>query len=313
MTVTTPRKRAAKKTTPTGAARIPKRSQGFYRDPETGEKLRSVTTIINQGVPKEALIFWAGNIVARSAIDNLPDLVRASIDAAKREEMYDYLRRAHTRKKDERADIGSAVHRLVEAHILDQPMPEELLADEEMAPFLEQFLLFVETCEVTFTASEMVVANPGEGYAGTLDYMLRSPLIVKQINAALGSDIPIDLDLLGDTKTGGELHETLYDGKSPKGVYGEAGLQMAGYKHAAVCWLRDGSKVPMPPTADVGIVLHLRPDGFRVYPALCGDAEYRYFLHAKQVAEWTSQHSKTVLGQPLDLPGVTPLRKKGAA
>jgi hypothetical protein len=293
--MTPPRKRANTKPKATGAARIPKRSQGFYRDPETGDKLRSVTTILNQGVPKEALIFWAGNIVAECAIENLPHLVKASRSTQRRTDAYDWLRRAHTRKKDERADIGSAVHKLIEAHILEQPVPDELMDDPEMVPFLEHFWTAVADFDITFTASEMVVANPDDGWAGTLDYMLTSPIIAAALN------LPADTQFMGDTKTGGELDEITSAGY-PKGVYPEAGLQMSAYRKGSVCWLRDGQKVPMPITAEVGLVLHLRPQGYRIYPAGCGDEVYAKFLHAKQVAEWTTALSKTVLGDPLTAP-----------
>jgi hypothetical protein len=300
--VTPPRKRASTKTA--GIARIPKRSQGFYRDPETGDKLRSVTTILNQGVPKEALIYWAGNMVAECAIENLPLLVAASRSPQRRTDAYDWLRRAHTRKKDERADIGSAVHKLIEAHILEQPVPDELTDDPEMVPFLEHFWMAVADFDITFTASEMVVANPADGWAGTLDYMLTSPIIAKTLN------LPADTQFMGDTKTGGELDEVTTAGY-PKGVYPEAGLQMSAYRKGTVCWLRDGSKVPMPVTAEIGLVLHLRPQGYRIYPARCGADVYQKFLDAKQVAEWTTTLSKTVLGDSLTVPKRDP--QEGAA
>jgi hypothetical protein len=275
----------ARKARPTGPARIPKRSQGFYRDPETGDKLRSVTTIINQGVPKEALIFWAGNTVAQSAMDNLPKIVRASRTEGGRQEAYDWLRRAHTRKRDERADVGSAVHKLIEAHILGEPAPAALLDDPEMAPYLDHFQAFVRDFGVEFTASEAVVANYQHDYAGTLDWTARL-----NTRPDLGH-------LMGDTKTGGELDE--------KGVYPEAGLQMSAYRHTDTCWLRDGAKAPMP-TTDGGVVLHLRPEGYRLIPVRCDADVFAVFLHAKRVAEWSTDLAKTVVGQPLEPTTTTP-------
>ncbi len=310
----------AKKAPATGADRIPKRSQqGFYRDPETQERYRSVTTILNQGVPKEALVFWAGNTVAESAMENLPYLIRASRKSDTAAEAYDWLRRAHTRKKDERADIGSAVHTIIEAHILGQPVPDELVNDPEMAPFLEHFLQFIADYDVTFEASEMVVANPDEKYAGTLDYLVRSRLIVDQLVAAdlLPSDADRDVCLMGDTKTGGEVclgdalcvktrpsefkvcPQTLH---SIKGVYAEAGLQMSAYRKALLAWLRDGTKVPMPATHPVGIVLHIRPEGYVLAPARCDDTVFDHFRFARRVADWTTETSKTVIGAPLTIP-----------
>lgn len=300
-TTATPRKRAARKHVPTVA--VPKRSQGFYRDPETGDKLRSVTTILNQGVPKEALIFWAGNIVAASAMSTLPALVKASRDPRRAADAYDYLRRAHTRKKEERGDAGSAVHKLIEHHILGTPVPQDLLDNEEVAPLLPHFHQCVEDWQITFEASEMVVANPDDGWAGTLDYLMRSPFID-------GGSLQ-----MGDTKTGGEIcagdkrcltvdkYRKGCDGvlHTIKGVYAESGLQMSAYRKAKVAWLRDGTKVPMPETHG-GVILQLRPEGYLLIPARCDDDVYATFLHAKQVAEWTSSLSKNVVGDALVLP-----------
>lgn len=273
---------------PTGPDRIPKPSQGWYRDKVTGAKLRRVTTILSQGMPKEALVFWAGNITAETAIANLPYLVSSSLRPEQRAEAYDWLRRAHTRKKDARAEIGGAVHDVIEAHVLGQPIPEDLLTDEEIAPYLEHFLQFVADWDVTFEASEMTVGNFADGYAGKLDYLLKSPLIARQIGA------PADAVIIGDTKTGGEL--------DIKGVYPEAGIQMSAYRAAEVCWLRDGTRLPLPAMHTTGVVLHLRPEGYRLIPVECGPEVYAAFLHIKQVAEFQTGTAKTVVGEALSLP-----------
>lgn len=279
-----------------GAARIPHRSKaGFYKDPTTGELLRSVTTVLNQGSPKEALIHWAGNLVAETAMAFLPALVRAARRPETRKQAYDWLRRAHTRKKDERADIGTAVHALIESKILGEPIPQELLDDEEMKPYIDHFERFVDDWQITFTASEMVVANYDERYAGTLDYTLRSPLFA----TALGC--PPDIDVMGDTKTGGELDETTYDGNL-RGVYPEAGIQMAAYRRAPYGWLRDGRRVKRPLAHDVGVVLHLRPEGYRLYALRCGDAEFAAFLHIREVAEYQTGPAKSVVNQTALVP-----------
>lgn len=282
--------------TPVGAARIPHRSKaGFYKDPVTDDMLRSVTTVLSQGSPKEALIHWAGNLVAETALEYLPRLVRASLTPQGRKDAYDWLRRAHTRKKDERADIGTAVHSLIEAHILGEPVPVALLNDREMRPYIEHFHRFVDDWQVRFTASEMVVANYDERYAGTLDYTLTSPLLTHQLDAPAGAEF------MGDTKTGGELDEKTYDG-GVKGVYPEAGVQMAAYRRAPYGWLRDGTRVARPLAHDIGIVLHLRPEGYRLYPVRCGDEVFEAFLSIRQVAEWQTGPAKSVVGSALRVP-----------
>lgn len=290
-TATPPKRRAPRKTTPVpvGEDRIPKPSAGWYRDKVTGAKYRRVTTILNLGSTKgDVLSIWAANLVAETAFANLPQLVAASLNPVQRAETYDWLRRAPLRKKDERADIGSAVHQIIEAHVLGQPIPAGLVEDPEMAPYLRHFLQFVEDWQVTFEASEMVVGNPEFGYAGTLDYLLRSPLIAAELG------VPAGMVLIGDTKTGGEL--------DVKGVYPEAALQMAAYRRAEVAWMRDGSTVPMPATHSTGVVLHLRPEGYRLIPIECGEDVFAAFRIVQQAADWVSGLSKAVVGSAFTLP-----------
>ncbi|MCP9205551.1 hypothetical protein [Streptomyces cucumeris] len=283
------RRRAKKQTpAPTGPDRIPRPSQGWYRVPGTDTKLRRVTTILSQGFPKPQLVFWAANLTAADAFATLPALVAASLRPAEKEAAYDWLRKGHVRKKEERGDLGTAAHDLVEAHVLGTPLPEELLSDAEMAPYLDNFLRFINEWEIEFEASEMVVGNLTDGWAGKLDYLFRSRLIAAALK------VPATTLFVGDTKTGGELDE--------KGVYPEAGAQMAAYRRAEVAWLRDGTQVPMPKVHDVGIVLHLRPEGYRPMPLKCGDDVYEAFLHVQQVAEFQRSLAKSVVGEALTLP-----------
>lgn len=294
MTVTdmagaTPKKRTRKTTpVPQGPDRIPKPSAGWYRDKVTGIKLRRVTTILNLGSSKEALVFWAANFTAQTAIQNLPQLAASSRSRVERDEAYEWLRKAHVRRKDERGDVGTAVHKIQESEILGTPIPAALLDDEELAPYVANFLAFVRDWQIDFEASEMVVGNYEDGYAGTLDYLYRSPVIARLLG------VPRDTIFGGDTKTGGEL--------DVKGVYAEAALQLAAYRRAKVCWLRDGTRLQMPAVHSTGIVLHLRPEGYRVVPVECGDEVFAVFQHMQKVAEWTSGLAKTVLGEPLQLP-----------
>jgi hypothetical protein len=285
---TTGRRRKAAAPAPTGPDRIPQPSQGWYRIPGTDTKLRRVTTILSQGFPKPQLVFWAANLTAADAFNTLPTLVAASRRPETRDDAYDWLRKGHIRKKEERGAIGTAVHDLVEAKVLGAPIPEVLLSDRELAPYVDNFLRFVEQWQITFEASEMTVGNLTDGWAGKLDYLFYSPIVAQLLN------VPTRTLFIGDTKTGGELDE--------KGVYPEAGAQMSAYRRAEVCWLRDGSQVPMPAVHSTGIVLHLRPEGFRVKPLLCGDDVYAVFRHVQQVAEFQRVLSKSIVGEALVLP-----------
>lgn len=282
-----------------GAARIPRRStSGFYKCHVTGRYLRSVTTILNQGSPKPALVPWAAGRAAELAIEHAEDLVEVKGFAEPRGEAYRWLRDAHVRIKDERADLGSAVHRIIEARVLGEPMPADVVADPQMAPFVASFERFVADWEVEFTASEMVVANYAESYAGTLDYLFRSRPLARRWGVALNTEF------MGDTKTGGELDERTYDGNL-RGVYPEAGVQQAAYRKGQFCWLRDGTRVSMPITHDVGLVLHLRPEGYRLIPVRCGDEVFNAFRSMRRVADFHADLAKHVVGAPLTPPGTT--------
>jgi hypothetical protein len=296
---------------------IPARQgNGYYADHTTGDRLRSVTTILSGGVPKPGLVHWAANTCTDVALDSLPQLVLASRFPEQFEELRSWVKRAHTRKKDERAEVGSAVHKIIEARLLGTEPPASVKVGEEewaldgpeLAPYIANFLRFEAEWLPEFTASEMVVANPEDGYAGTLDFTLSAKGLIGQALAASGWAIDLARDLMGDTKTGGEWNRETSAGHV-HGVYPEAGLQMSAYRRAQVCWLRDGSRVPMPPTNEVGVVLHLRPEGYRLYPARCGDLEYRYFRHAQMVDEWSSRLASAkaddpIIGRPLDLAAV---------
>lgn len=304
---------------------IPARQgNGYYADHTTGDRLRSVTTILSGGVPKPGLIYWAGNMCTDSAIENLPRLVAASRDPQQLKELRDYISRAHTRKKDERAEVGSAAHTIVESRILGTPIPASVMVGEaewamdgpELAPFVRNFIQFEKEWKPEWTASEMVVANPEHGYAGTLDYMIAGKGLIGDMLRTRGYAVGNGVDLMGDTKTGGDwitpadggpAHPKILGSGHVHGVYPEAGLQMSAYRNAKVAWLRDGSRVPMAQTAEVGVVLHLRPEGYRLFPVRCGELEYSYFRHAQMVDEWSSRMSSAraddpVIGRALELP-----------
>ncbi len=276
-------------------ARIPRRSKsGFYKDPVTGVMLRSVTTILNQGSAHEALVYWAAKVTAETAMDNVFAMLDASRTEEGRAQFINWLKQEPNRRKDERADVGKAAHKLVECKILGEPAPVRLLANEELRPYIFHFNRWVTEWEIDFEASEMVVANYDEPYGGTLDYLFRSVPLARKLG------VPEDTIFPGDTKTGGTLNGTTYDG-SVHGVYAEAGLQMAAYRMAPWGWERDGTRIKLPPRHDIGVILHLRPEGYNLYPARCGDDMYEIFQTIRKVAEFNTGLAKNVIGEPLTL------------
>ena len=263
-----------------------KKTSGVYDTPHG--TYRSVTTIIGAGVPKPALPHWYGRTVAACAIGHLPYLSRLRGRPA-REAAFVWLKNAAERVRDDAADLGSAIHRHAEARVLGTPMPEPT---EEQAPFLVAFDHFLDDFKPSFEATELVVANPAEGYAGTADAWLR----LRGLGFAM---------LLIDYKTG-------------RGVWPEAALQESAYARATVAWTRSGLEVE-PPRAERAFVLHLRPDtyqrGYGLREIDIGDHIFAQFKHAQAIDAGRVER-EAAIGDPVapfplpDLPDLPDPRKR---
>jgi len=246
-----------------------------------------VTTILDKGLPKPALMYWMGKSVAEYAVANHRQLsamldavtLRRSDDGTLRgivsdptavEGAIDWLKGAPHRQREKRANIGSAVHGEVEAIILDTPRPAEW--PDELAPYRSGWEAFVADFQPEFLMSEATVWNRTEHYAGTLDWF-----------AKIGHKI-----VLGDTKTG-------------KDVYPEAGLQLSAYAHAEFVLLPDGSEEPLP-AIDGAVVLHLTETGYRLIPVHLTDALWDAFRYVREVMRFAEEIAPDVLGEPLGGP-----------
>jgi len=238
------------------------------------EKFWSVTTILSGGIPKPALPSWAAREAATFAVEHV-EQVAALVDSGDAKAAADLIKGAPWRARDKAADLGTAVHAAVEALVLGKPAPDR---GEDVAPFMEHFDRFVNDWNVTFTASEATVYSRAEKYAGTFDFTATIPRL---------ADLGYSGDrCLGDLKTG-------------KGVYPEVALQLAAYAHADFIGLPNGDEVPVP-EVDCGIVLHLRPTGYRLIPARIDDEVFLTFKYAREVFRWAEDLSADVLGPALD-------------
>jgi hypothetical protein len=212
---------------------------------------------------------------------------------------------ASNQVRDAAANRGSLVHDLIEQYILSGKMPEletepegacvtcsiaieahdtgehEFMSLEE--GMVNQFHLFIQDWEPEFTATEMVVFNPAAKYAGTLDFLAKIPKI------GPGT-------FIGDIKTGNR-------------VYPEVALQLAAYA-AATFWepskagqpkrMENGSNYLMPELNGQGIVLHLRPDYYKLVPIAVGEDQLRMFKMAHQVY-WFTKNGKNWMDAPYQL------------
>lgn len=232
-----------------------------YRHPVTGEEVPSVTTIISGGVPKPALPRWAAKSAAEYACKQWD--VLCDLDEAERIAL---IKGAPWRESDKAATLGTEVHDAVDAWCTDRPMPAW---PDGVAPFMEQFVDFLDKRSPEFVENECTVWNRTHNYAGTLDFL-----------AVIGGRLT-----LVDTKTG-------------KGVYPEVALQLAALAHGEFILRPDGTEEPLPPVDLLG-VLHLRPRSWALIPVTPGDASWRAFLAAAEVTRWSREQAPKVLGARL--------------
>lgn len=228
-----------------------------------GRPAKGVTTLIKGGVPAPALTYWAADEAARFAVEN-PDLI-GDLGAVK---AYEKIRRSPWRERDRKALIGTDIHKLAER----LGRGEEVEVRDDLVPYVDAALTFMEEHSVRVLASEATVASVRWHYAGTLD-------------------------LIAETAHG----RLLIDYKTGSGVYVEAALQLAAYRYAE--WMLDpytGDVVPMP-EVEGAAVCHLRPDGYSLVPVVANRDVHRTFIYAAQVALALDGARDALIGEPLGL------------
>lgn len=291
----------AKKTDPKPAVRRINRGSGHSYQDATGKKLDGVTTLLGDGIPKKALVGWAGRTVAEYVADRLterdgtivaddliPDLLKLNQERPPRyRERWDgsfsrgaigkVLSGVMYADRDRAGNRGTEVHALAEklARGEDVDVPEELVGH------VDSYIQFLEDWQPEVLLLETVVANLTHGYAGTLDSVLRLPGIgVAQV----------------DIKT------------NRSGPFGEVGLQLAMYEHSELyidedgvehdCWEIGGEDVEIAGS----YCLWVRADGYDLYPFDTGPSVFRTALYAQQIAHFTRDTSKELRGEAISPP-----------
>lgn len=265
------------------------------------QRFWSVTTIIGT-LDKPALVYWASDMTARAAIDDQDIwLPMAKKDPT---EAHRWLTGARFRKPAGQtrsaAELGTAVHSAIETYTLTGIKPD-LEPDDEVVPYLDQFDRWAQRFQPEYQAAEVTVYHPEYGYAGTCDAFLT-----------------VDgVRFIADYKT----TRKSYDSKGkPTGPYPEVALQLAAYRYAALAavWRprrveqfrrryyllspeEQAAAVPVP-EVDTGLVIHITPDHCTAHPVDCAEGTYDYFLFALEIARWTFDASKQVIGDVLESP-----------
>lgn len=259
-----------------------------------GQKVPGVTTIINDGLPKPALVGWAaktiaeyvadrldqadGHVLADQLVDDLGELARTKgkpwPDKLSRTKLAELLKGIHYEDRDQAAKRGTEVHALAER----LARGEEVDVPEPLTGHVDAYLAFLDDWRPTDAHLEVTVASVKHRYSGTLDMIATLP--------GLGR-------CLLDIKT------------SRSGPFGEVALQLAGYRYAEFAVI-DGETVPMPDIDWCGVIW-VRADDYDLYPFEAGPAEFRTFLYCQQVGMFlAAQDPRNDSGRAVKGAAITP-------
>lgn len=219
-----------------------------------GERVPGVTTILNDAVPKPALVGWGIRSVAEYAADNLDTLneMRAGMG---RDAIVAALKQSPYADRDAAARRGTEVHALAEQliHGTEVDVPAEL------AGHVEAYVRFLDDWKPQPVLTEVVVGSRTWKYAGSCDLI---------------ADLPDGRRVIADLKT------------TRSGIYGETALQVAAYANADFYLDADGNEQPM---KDLGIThgmaIHVTDTGYAVHPLDIGEGTFQTFTHLCFVAQ----------------------------
>lgn len=163
--------------------------------------------------------------------------------------------------RNERAELGSAVHHEVTKYVIAKESGYNPIADmgedTRIAPFMRSFEKWFEQECPSYLFVEGPVFNRKEGYAGTSDALI----------AFRDGTYIVDYKI------------------SPKSTRDHS-LQLAAYRHCDFIGVRNtGAEIPLPKT-DGGKILLIHEDGCKLHDHQCGEREYEVFLKTMDVHKW---------------------------
>jgi hypothetical protein len=266
--------------------RIERRDSGrnhWYVDLDTDERITGVTSILDGGLPKKALINWAGNATAEYAIDHWDELSEMAPSARLKK-----LQGGRYETKDAAANRGTQVHKLGERLIAG----EQVVVPDLIKPYVDSYVRFMDEFQLRARFIEALVYSETHRYVGTLDIF----------GDILLPDMPEYEHLPRDND--GFIRDCLIDAKTNRsGIFGETALQLAGYRFCE--FIQPDPRDPdtafeMPEVAWVGAIW-IRPNGYSLVPVVADERQHRDLLYAREVGIF-DKGARDLVGDPIEPP-----------
>jgi hypothetical protein len=254
---------------------------GHYYVDAVNQRADGVTDVGKRGIPAPALVPWGINSVADYAVNNWADLETLPVS-----ERIKALKGAPYAERDAASNRGREIHALADALVHG----EQVDVPDELAGHVDACVDFLNDFDPQPLLTERLVYSLRYGYAGRLDAVVS----VRRHLVYFG------------TRPDERRTTQLLDYKTGKAIYPDVAPQLAAYA-AAECYLDDdGEPLRMPPV-DGGLAVHLRSDGYDVYPVEIGPRVFRLWLYAQQIAQWAGTYknpgwSSEVVGAALPRP-----------
>lgn len=229
-----------------------------------GVKYPGPSRVLDAALSKPALVTWAANETAEAALAlwESDATVRAVVEATGRDGMKKALTNRANWRRDEAAQLGSAVHAWADDMLNGRPLPP--LSDLAQQ-YAKRYAEWWQASGWKVRLTEAIVFAPPDpgvhtGWGGTFDLL------------AYDRD---GKTVLADIKTG-------------KGIYREVVLQLTAYKMALMVQPA-GSLVTYPmPNVDRVVALHVTGDKpVREVPIASGPNEWSAWCSALDIYQWT--------------------------
>jgi len=204
-----------------------------------GEWVPGVTTIIGVLDKSKALIPWAAESVALFVADQ-PSAVDLMSEYGGHDPLVAFLKAIPNQRRDTAATRGTTFHDFAERILLG----EEVEVPPEQVGMVESALTFLEDYKIEAPLVEAVVGSRAHQYAGKADMFANG---------------------------------AIWDWKSGKRIYPSTVFQLAAYAGAEFYIDADGKEQPLP-ECEAAYGVHIREDGYDVYPLKFGPDIYDEFL-----------------------------------